>query len=122
MHDRYVIVVIDIKPGSYPNSINLKSKRKVPFAILTTDEFDAYDVDPVSCEFAGASPLRWKMEDVDYDGDDDLLFHFMTHDLDLNQNSTEAFLECETFEGAPIIGTDTVNTVPRGNAYGNKNK
>ena len=36
-----MIVAIDIKPGSYPNSINLKSNGKVPVAILSSPTFDA---------------------------------------------------------------------------------
>ena len=113
---------IDIKPGSYPNSINLKSKGKVPVAILTTDDFDAYDVDPVTCEFAGAYPLRWKMEDVDNDGDHDMLFHFMTQEINLTEDSTEATIECETFEGMQITGTDSVNIVPKCKGHDKKVK
>jgi hypothetical protein len=115
-------VSIDIKPGSYPNSINLKSKGKVPVAILTTDDFDAYDVDPVTCAFAGADPLRWKMEDVDNDGDYDMLFHFKTRELQLIKISTEATLEGETYDETPIVGTDSVNIVPKGKGYGKKGK
>jgi hypothetical protein len=107
-------VDIDIKPGSDPNSINLKSKGVAPVAVLTTDDFDASDVDPVTVEFAGASPLRWAMEDVDGDGDEDLLFHFKTQELDLDVTSTEATLTGATFGGQPIQGTDTVNIVPKG--------
>ena len=62
-------VDIDIKPGSDPNSINLKSKGVVPVAVLTTPDFDAATVDPATVEFAGASPVRWTMEDVDGDTD-----------------------------------------------------
>jgi len=109
----YIEVQIDIKPGSYPNSINLKSKGKVPVAILTTGDFDAYYVDPVSCEFAGAYPIRWHIKDVNQDGDHDILFHFMTQELELNKDSTEATIECETFEGTQIVGTDSVNIVPK---------
>ena len=115
-------VSIDIKPGSYPNSINLKSKGKVTVAILTTDDFDSYDVDPVTCEFAGAHPLRWNMKDVDHDCDYDILFHFMTQELDLTKESTEATMECETFEGIPITGTDSINIVPKGNMHSKKAK
>ncbi|MCK5509273.1 MAG: right-handed parallel beta-helix repeat-containing protein [Desulfobacterales bacterium] len=111
---QFIEIKIDIKPGSYPNSICLKSKGKVPVAILTTDDFDACDVDPVSCEFAGAYPLRWKMEDVDNDGDHDMLFHFKTQELDLTKDSTEATLEGETYDGVQITGTDSVNIVPKG--------
>ena len=102
---------IDIKPGSDPNSINLKSKGVVPVAVLTTDDFDASTIDPVTVTFAGASPLRWALEDVDNDGDMDMLFHFKTQELNLGNNSTEATLDGNTSSGWPIIGTDTVNIV-----------
>jgi len=44
-------VAIDIKPGSDPNSINLKSKGVIPVAILTTVDFDATTVDPGLVKF-----------------------------------------------------------------------
>jgi len=119
---QFIEIELDIKPGSYPNSINLKSKGKVPVAVLTTDNFDAYDVDPDTCVFANANPLRWKMEDVDNDSDDDMLFHFKTRELDLTKESTEATLEGETFGGIQIIGTDSVKIVPEGKGYGKKSK
>ena len=143
-----IAVGIDIKPGGDPNSINLKSKGKVPIAIinlkskgkvpvaiinlkskgkvpvaiLTTDDFDAYDVDPVSCEFAGAYPVRWNMKDVDNDGVHDILLYFMTQELELTKESIEATLEGETYDGIQIIGTDSVNIVPKGEAYSKKIK
>jgi hypothetical protein len=104
---------IDIKPGSDPNSINLKSKGVVPVAVLTTDGFDASDVDPVTVLFAGAAPLRWAMEDVDGDGDVDMLFHFEAQELDLTEGSTQAFLTGYTHGGEFIWGKDTVNIVPK---------
>lgn len=106
---------IDIKPCSDPNSINLKSKGVVPVAVLTTDDFDATTIDPVTVFFASASPLRWTVEDVcPFDGRDDLLFHFETQELDLNEESTEAFLTGYTTDGEFIWSTDTVNIVPKG--------
>jgi hypothetical protein len=47
-----IVVTIDIKPGEFPNSINLKSKGKIPVAILTTNTFDATTVK--------ASTRHWK--------------------------------------------------------------
>jgi len=107
-------VDIDIKPGSDPNSINPNSKGVVPVAVLTTGDFDATTVDPDTVVFAGASPLRWAMEDVDRDGDIDLLFHFKTQELGLDEGSTEATLTGATHGGTSIQGTDTVNIVPKG--------
>jgi hypothetical protein len=109
-----VEVEIDIKPGSYPNSVNLKSKGVVPVAVLTTDDFDASTVDPGTVEFAGASPVRWHLEDVDDDGDLDLLFHFKAQELDLDEDSTGATLTGDTTDGKHISGTDTLNIVPKG--------
>ncbi len=107
-------VSIDIKPGSDTNPINLKSKGVVPVAVLTADGFVASTVDPQSVLLEGVAPVRWTLEDVDSDGDKDMLFHFRTEDLAtvLTQDSTEATLTGETTEGDPIQGTDKVQIVP----------
>jgi len=106
-------VEIDIKPGSDPNSINLKSKGVIPVAVLTTDDFDSSNIDPATVIFSDAQPVRWVIEDVDDDGDLDLLFHFKTQELNLTKSSTEATLTGWTYGGNPIEGTDTVNIVPK---------
>ena len=67
-------------------------------------------------------PLRWKMEDIDHDGDYDMLFHFMTRELDLTKTSTEATLVGETVYGDQITGTDSVNIVPKENMHSKKAK
>ena len=105
---------IDIRPGGNPNTINLKSKGVVPVAVLTTQDFDASTVMPRSVIFAGATPVRWKLADVDRDGDKDMLFHFRTQELvELNGDSTEATLTGETSDGMVFKGTDSVNIVPK---------
>lgn len=111
------LIEIDIKPCSLPNSINLKSKGKVPVAILTTDDFDASAVDPNTVIFAGASPVKWHLEDVDFDGDIDLILHFMTQELDLTKDSTKATLMGETWDFQLIQGTDSVRIVPPYNGF-----
>lgn len=105
-------VLIDIKPGSELNCINLESKGVVPVAVLTTDDFYASDVDPTTVEFAGASQVRWVICDVDVDGDLDRLFHFKTQDTNISAGDTEATLTGTTYSGTPIQGTDVVNMVP----------
>jgi hypothetical protein len=106
-------VEIDIKPGSDENVINLKSRGVVPVAVLTTDDFDAGDIDPGSVEFAGAKPpVRSTLCDVDDDGDLDMLFHFKTEDLNLDEGDTTATLTCETTGGEQITATDSVRIVP----------
>jgi len=74
-----VTVGIDIKPGSDPNSINPKSKGVIPVAILTDQNFDAATIDVSTVVFgpAGAQPKHnGHIEDVDGDGDNDLMLHF----------------------------------------------
>lgn len=109
---------IDIKPCSYPNAINPRSKGLVPVAILTTTGFYAGDVDPATVTFAGATPVKWTMEDVGYDcgendGDEDLLLFFKTQELDFNQINDEAYLQGYTLTGGFIWGKDSVKIVPQ---------
>ena len=106
-------VSVDIKPGSDVNPINLKSRGVVPVAVLTTEDFDAADVDPATVEFAGATPLRWTMEDIDRDGDYDMLFHFKTQELNLDEDSTTGTLGGKTVGGLYFSGYDMVTIVPK---------
>jgi hypothetical protein len=76
-------VSIDIKPGSFPNSINTESKGVIPVAILTTDAFDATAVDSTTVFFAAtgneAAPVQFVLEDVDGDGNTDMILHKNRH-------------------------------------------
>ena len=75
-------VVIDIKPDSVPNSVNVKSKGVIPVALLSTPEFaDPSAVDVTSARFgpAGATAAHGgHIEDVNGDGNFDLVLHFKT--------------------------------------------
>lgn len=103
-----IYVVIDIKPGSDVNPINPRSRGRVPVAILTTGDLDAYTVDPATVAFAGAAPLRWSIEDVDGDGQMDMILFFATQELSLTPDDLEAYLTGETFDGEGLAGADTV--------------
>jgi hypothetical protein len=113
-------VVIDVKPGDDgPSPINLKSKGKVPVAILSTETFDATTLDVESIVFAGANVnrknngnLHYSFEDVNGDGLLDLVLHFNTQDLDLTDTSTEAILEGTTEDGRCISATVSIKIVP----------
>jgi hypothetical protein len=82
--------------------------------VRTTDGFDPSTVDPSTVEFASAPPVRWAMEDLDGDGDTDLLLHFKMQELSLTNDSTTATLTGTTYGGQAIEGTDTVNIMPKG--------
>jgi hypothetical protein len=108
-------MVIDIKPGDEQNNINLKSNGVVPVAALTTDQFDAAMIDPATARFAGAAPAQWSLEDVDGDGDNDVIFHFRTQELGLTEESTEATLTAQ-LAGAPL--TNQMTTMSAAQASG----
>ncbi len=55
---------IDIKPGSCPNPLNVKSKGVLPVAILGTEDFDVFYIDVASITLEGISPIRSGYEDV----------------------------------------------------------
>ena len=120
-----VFVDIDIKPGSFPNSVNFKSKGVLPVAILTTDTFDATTVDPGTVIFdifqinGSTSPNKCAIEDVDGDGDLDLVCHFSIPDIEKKcqgivdgrvVHATGQIL-ADTFDGLPIQGQDSIRWV-----------
>jgi len=115
------VVSVDIKPGSDPNSINPRSRGKIPVAILTTSiadsdslDFDAVQVDATTVTFgpdgASIAHSQTHVKDVDGDGDSDLVLHFKTQETGISCGDTEASLTGETFGGESITGTDWVKT------------
>ena len=129
-------VQIDIKPGSDPNSINLKNNGVIAVAIFTTADFDASGVDVSTVVFADAFAVHSALEDVDDDGDLDLILHFRTQDtsllqlyeqlliddedadgvLDSTRQATDVKLEGETVDSALFDGSDEVDLFFSGKA------
>ena len=114
-----VLVTIDIKPGSDPNSINLGSKGAIPVAILSSPDFDATTVDPSTVNLAdatvkvkGKGTVMAAAEDVNGDGLMDLVVHVETEVLVLTEGDTEAILVGSTFDGTQIEGVDLIQVVP----------
>jgi hypothetical protein len=108
-------VSIDIKPGSFPNSINPRSRGGVAVAVLTTGTFDASSVDSATLRFGAtgleAAPVHAALEDVDGNGSADLVLHFATQDTGIQCGDTSASLTGTTVSGQAIQGSDSVNTV-----------
>ena len=106
-----LLVDLDIKPGSDPNTINSKSMGLVPVAILGSDEFDVSTVDKTTVTFgpgAAAAVHDGHLEDVNDDGLLDLVFHFVQKDTGLSPGDTEADLNGVTLDGTPFCGMDAV--------------
>jgi len=116
-----VVVSIDIKPGSDPNSIKVDKRGVIPVAILGSASFDVGDVDVTTLVFAGASPahdltdpdtLTEHTEDVNGDGIDDLVSHYRTNETSIECSNTSATLTGQLNDGTSFSGTDSVRTVP----------
>ena len=115
-------VLIDIKPCSFPNSINLRSKGVIPVAILSTHHFDATKVNPRTALLAGVPPKMWSYEDVGSechrdDGRQDLMLHYSTEAIAdalkaLPSLPTRLELTGLTYRGDPIKGSDSIRIVP----------
>lgn len=117
----FTLVEIDIKPGSFPNSVNLESKGVVPVALLSSSSFNATTVDPATLTLAGASvrllvkseKFQCSRQDSNQDGLTDLVCQFDTAELQLEPGSDVAVLTGKTFAGQTIRGQDTVRVVPQ---------
>jgi len=131
-----ISIDIDVKPGSYPNSINLKSQGVLPVAILGTEDFDVTTVDPASIRLLDVAPLTTigghmshmrtrflgdeaapyepftgKMEALDYtdvnaDGFIDLIMRFDTQEV---VKAIEDALGREVEDGEVVVLTLTGN-------------
>ena len=114
-------VVIDIKPDSADNTVNLGSMGVIPVGILSTADFDATQVDPWTVELAGSgvavrgkgSKLLSSTKDLNGDGLLDLEVKVETENLDPGQfQDGAAVLTGQTYDGLEIQGQDSITIVP----------
>jgi hypothetical protein len=132
-----VPVAINIKPGGFPNAINLRGTA--PLAVLTTTAgeyglplaFDATTIDPSSVLFGPASIVfpetggaramhtvthvedSWELDETTRDGDDDMVLQFRVAASGLTAASTQACVK-GTFTAADgtlnsFFGCDSVS-------------
>lgn len=134
---QYIPVNVDVKPGSWPNPLNLKKKGVLPVAICGTEDFDVTTIDPETVRLTingdKVAPLRWSYQNVatpyigescgghDLDGDGylDLTLKFNAQDV-INTLSLDDFTDRdvvalilegnlkEEFDGTPIQGQDCI--------------
>ncbi|NEP35935.1 hypothetical protein [Moorena sp. SIO3B2] len=111
-------VDIDIKPGSFPSSFNLKGKGTVPVAIFGTSVFDATSITEVCLEEFMPGPSTGEgctedinFEDVNGDGITDAVAKFSKPDLIgvLDTDSEFAMLTGMTSNGVMFVGVGDVN-------------
>ncbi|MFC1782527.1 LamG domain-containing protein [Planctomycetota bacterium] len=127
-----VTIAFDIKPGSSENPLNVKSKGKLPAAILGAEDFDVYSIDVVSLRLEGVAPIRHSYEDVSApvpDGNDvttespdgfmDLTLKFDTQEIvstfgEVNHKDILTLtIQGVLMDDTPIEGSDSVKIVGR---------
>ena len=107
---------LDIKPGSFPNSINTKKNGVTAVALLGSSSFDVTTVDVTTLRFGpnDAEPAHdltvlatyiFHLEDVNYDGNTDLVSHYRTKDTGIAVGQTSA---CLDYDLKTPVGVTTV--------------
>lgn len=120
--DPTIKVLIDIKPGSSANCLNINGHGVIPVAILGSEEFDVTQVDEVSLLFAGLEVRvrgnKGPLCSTEYSNDDiymDLVCHFEDDTYNWTPGDAEATLTGTLFDGTPIEGSDFICIVPKKN-------
>ena len=138
-----VPVALNIKPASFPNSVNLRDRGVIPLAVLTTLAgeyglpigFNATTIDPLSVRFGprtavwyetgGAFEIHdmghvedsYELDETTMDGDLDMVLHFATGETGILRGDTEVCIKgAWTDAGSNVhkfFGCDSVRTVPR---------
>ncbi len=112
-------VLIDIKPGSDPNCVNVNGHGVIPVAILGSDTFDVTSIDQSSLLFGGLEVRvrgrKGPLCNVDYsDGDAylDLICHFEDDTNSWVPGDGEATLTGNLLDLTKFQGTDSICVVP----------
>lgn len=113
-------VSIDIKPGSFPNSIQPGSEGNIPVAILSSAEFNAPKwVDPNSLTFGRTGDEKSLQlgkvhpEDVNGDGLLDFVCHFDTPKTGFQVGDLRGILKGKLLSGRLFVGIDSVRILEK---------
>ena len=109
-------VGIDIRPRSASNLLNLRSRGRVPVALLGSEEFDVAGVDVATLAFGpeGAAPVDRRgggYADRNRDGFLDLVRHFRVPETGIRAGDEMACLNGVTLDGIPFTGCDAIETL-----------
>ena len=137
-----VPVAINIRPGGFPNPVNLGSNGVISLAVLSTTAgeyglplpFDATTIDPTSVRFGpgdvvfdetggafeshgrGHPEDSYELDEVTKDGDIDMVLHFQTQETGIGPSDTEACVKGEWIDGQggvhKFFGCDSIVIVP----------
>lgn len=106
---------IDVRPESSENPFNTGSNGKTPVALLSTAALDATTIDASTLRLGpnGASPAAHGVhnEDVDGDGDLDLMLQFPTQETGVVAGMTTLCLRGILPDGRSFTACDRIRTV-----------
>ncbi|MGD8744662.1 MAG: C39 family peptidase [Candidatus Woesebacteria bacterium] len=110
------LVDVDIKPGDSENSINCKNKNSIIAVAIINDGSTSFEfIDHTNVTFEGASEVhignksgerKKHEEDVDGDGDLDLVFHFRLADTNLLCTDNVGNIVMTKDNGVNVYGKD----------------
>ena len=122
---RPTTLLIDIRPGSLVNPVNLKSRGVLPVAVLGSEDLDVSLIDPDTVTLEGVAPRVsgksghfWSLEDVNGDSILDLILHFEMDELSILPGAEELVLTGMLTDGTELEGSDSIRIVPLGDADG----
>ncbi len=125
MPEPLLLAIIDIKPGSDVNPVNLKSKGVLPVVIIGAEDFDVNQIDLSTATLDGASPRTkgssgdvGSFEDINGDLIVDLILHFDMRDMNIDPLASTLILTGELFDGTAFEGSDAIRIVPPGDMDG----
>lgn len=111
-------IEIDLKPGSGQNPVNPKSQGVTPIAILGSADFVVADMDMLSLSFGSgqAKEAHGKAHPTDVNGDGfmDVVAHFRTQDLHVEEGDTEICLTATRLDGTLLYGCAPIRVVGGG--------
>lgn len=107
-------VSIAIKPGDVSTTIAPNRNGMIPVVILSTREFDATRVDSTTVRVGAAgteaAPFRSVLEDIDKDGDTDMLLLIRVRQMGLECGDVILNLTGKTADGQEIEGSESITT------------
>jgi len=107
----------DIKPGTAQNKINPGSHGRVKVAILSSPNFDATSICIPTvgfgklCRSEGTSVVSYDYQDVDNDGDLDLVCQFNVDETGIDYGDSSASIVGNTDLGESFNSEDIIETV-----------
>jgi len=106
------LIAIDIKPKDDENNIRLKSKSIISVAIFSSPIFDATSIDITTIKFgpnnASVFKNRFKINDINGDGLNDLVVKFKTNELGIVEDTKELVLSGDTIDGFSVKGSQSI--------------